>query len=132
MKIRSSMSSRGMRASQSPHKKRLAIVNSQMPKEDVENSPSPVHNEPVEIDNLIEKLQPQVPENTKGLASSHSSHSLVNPLLANANSGLRNRKINFMVRNTEDFLQNEEIDINGLSNYSQHRVIRFKYPKSKA
>lgn len=120
-----------MRMSQSPLKKRLEVVNSQIPKDDVQNSPSFTINEPVEVDNLIERLQPQITQNTKGMTSSHSSYSLVNPLLTNANSGLRNRKINFMVRNTEDFLHNEEIDINGLSNFSQHRVIRFKYPKGK-
>lgn len=35
-----------------------------------------------------------------------------------------------MCRNTDDFLQDEEIDIHGLSNLSDHKIIRFKYPKS--
>ena len=36
-----------------------------------------------------------------------------------------------MVRNTEDFLEQEEVDIHGLSNLAQHKLVMFKYPKSK-
>ena len=41
---------------------------------------------------------------------------------------LKNRKINFICKNTEEFLKDEEVDIHGISNLSEHKIIRFKYP----
>lgn len=43
---------------------------------------------------------------------------------------LMDRRVNHICRNTKELLKNEEIDINGLSNLSDHKIIRYKYPKA--
>ena len=52
------------------------------------------------------------------------------PLYMGAESPLKDSRINFVCKNTQDFLKQEEIDINGLSTLSEHKIARFKYPKS--
>ena len=53
-----------------------------------------------------------------------------NPLLMDTKSLLKDNKINYICQNTDDFLKEEEIDIHGLSTLSEHKIARFKYPKS--
>ena len=43
---------------------------------------------------------------------------------------LKDNKNNYICKNVDDLLNKEEIDIHGLSNLSDHKIVRFKYPNS--
>ncbi|CAI2369895.1 unnamed protein product [Moneuplotes crassus] len=53
----------------------------------------------------------------------------MDPNLIDTRKLLMDKNMNFMVKNTKDFLEQEEIDIHGLSNLADHKLVRFKYPK---
>ena len=146
-KIQSSMSSRGMRKSisqpelrqaQNQPKPAPAAGEIDLQKDQVMNQETAQslhqNNESPGIENLNNIEGEQSPKMLLGYrpySSMSSQDFYTDPMHMDTKKMLRDKKINFMCRNTEDFLKEEELDIHGLSNFSDHKIIRFKYPKSK-
>ena len=51
------------------------------------------------------------------------------PFRIDTRSMLKDKHINYVWKNTDEFLNEDEIDIHGLSNLCDHKIIRFKYPQ---
>ena len=138
-KIHTSMSSRGMRKSSSPNR----FFQKQLLNDDIERKIEnnieeskvcdPLVNNEVKEESIPKSsiLKSKLAHHNKSMTISHPNLSCINPLFMDTKKALRSKKLNFMVRNTEDFLREEDIDIHGLSNLSEHKVVRFKYPRSK-
>ena len=129
-KMHSSISARGMLKGSIPAYKRMLSNKLEQPRHEQIDQFNPKKDNFTKVGSLV---SPQVPQTHALLNNkSHSRPNLVaDPAKMDTSKALRDKKVNFMCRNTEDFLQTEEVDIHGLSNLSDHKIIRFKYPSSK-
>lgn len=146
-KIQSSMSSRGMRKSVSqpelrqeensqkpaPTANEVTMQKDQMMDQGTFQSSRQNNESPIKenLDRADEESSPKTLLGYRPYSTVSSQDLYADPMYIDTKQMLRDKKINFMCRNTEDFLKEEELDIHGLSNLSDHKIIRFKYPKSK-
>ncbi|CAI2369800.1 unnamed protein product [Moneuplotes crassus] len=136
-RIHTSMSERGMRISDPRIKKKRNISQESIPKQ---KSLVEEKIEPQEVI-LQQKTFQETFETSKPIAKQilkrnlHTSSSprinvaTMDPNKVDTRQLLMDKNMNFMVTNTQDFLEEEEIDIHGLSNLSEHKLVRFKYPR---